>query len=197
MGYRQAYQGDGHTDFEISGIVWEDDHISQITGQEPGDEPTREDESQSNLFNTPLEYMAEESYQQSLQEYEDALEAYEELYISIPFEYESPAISVDTSGRFSKHQIIGGATVRQKIGEDPIQVSISGICREPTARRLDNLRNAKYGRIVSTRLPGGSLDVQFASTGTSPMDNAGAVAISDDDGEFLYEFQISAIEVIA
>ena len=113
----------------------------------------------------------------------------------ITFEYAAPAVSVDTSGRFTKHEIIGGSTVRQKVGEDPIEVSISGICKETTARNLDNLRDAKYGVIYSNRLPGGSLTVQFASTSTSPMDDAGAVALSDQDEEFLYSFDLECIEI--
>jgi hypothetical protein len=113
------------------------------------------------------------------------------------FEYKAPAISVDTAGRFVKHDIIGGSTVRQKIGEDPIEVSIKGVCREPVARRLDQLRNAKYGTILSKRLPDESLRVQFASTTTSPLDDGGAVALTDDDGEFLYTYTLSTVEILA
>lgn len=114
---------------------------------------------------------------------------------NITFEYPAPAISVDSAGRFITHEIIGGATVRQKIGEDPVEVSISGVCKEGTARQLDELRNAKYGRIYSKRLEGGSLDVHFASISTSPFDDAGAVDMKDSRGEFLYTYDISAVEV--
>jgi hypothetical protein len=113
----------------------------------------------------------------------------------IEFEYKSPAISVDTSGRFKTHEIIGGTTVRQKIGDDPIEVSVNGVCKESTAKKLDELRNASYGVILTNRLPNDFLRVQFASTSTSPMDDAGAVAISDQQSEFLYNFTLSAVEV--
>lgn len=114
----------------------------------------------------------------------------------ITFEYTAPAISVDTAGRFATHKIVGGSTVRQKIGEDPINVSVEGVVREPTARELDGLRDAKFGTIFSNRLVGGSLTVQFGSISTSPMDTGGAVAMTDSEAEFLYEFDLSCIEVV-
>jgi hypothetical protein len=114
----------------------------------------------------------------------------------IEFVYNAPNITVDTSGRFAVHEIIGGTTVRQKIGEDPVEVSIDGVCREDTARQLDGLRNAKFATIVSNRLTGGQLQVQFAGVSTSPLEDGGAVAISDDSGQFLYSFTISAMEVV-
>lgn len=114
---------------------------------------------------------------------------------SIEFEYSAPNVSVDSAGRFAVHDIIGGTTVRQKVGEEPVEVDINGVCREETARELDSLRNAKYGAIFSKRLVGGSMAVQFASISTSPLEDGGAVAISDEDGSFLYEFDIAAVEV--
>lgn len=113
----------------------------------------------------------------------------------IEFRYEAPSVSVDMSARFVTHEIIGGSTVRQKIGEDPLEVSADGVCTESKARRLDELRNAKYATISSNRLPDGNLDVQFASISTQPMEKGGAVALTDDDGEFLYGFSISMVEV--
>jgi len=114
----------------------------------------------------------------------------------ISFTYTAPAIAVDTAARFATHKIVGGSTVRQKIGEDPIEVSIDGVCKESVAREMDNLRDAEFGQILSNRLPGGSLDVHFASVSSSPLDDGGAVAMTDQDGEFLYTFTISAVEVV-
>lgn len=113
----------------------------------------------------------------------------------IDFEYPAPNISVDTAGRFATHKIVGGSTVRQKIGEDPVQVSIEGVCEESTARELDGLRDAEFGTIYSNRLVGGSLDVHFGSVSTSPMENGGAAALAED-GEFLYTFDLSCVEVV-
>lgn len=113
----------------------------------------------------------------------------------ITFEYSAPNIGVDSSGRFVEHDIVGGDTVRQKIGEDPVEIDISGVCKEPTARQLDGLRDAKYGDIFSNRLTGGSYTVHFASVSTDPMDDGGAVAMTDSRGEFLYNFNLSTVEI--
>lgn len=112
----------------------------------------------------------------------------------IEFELTAPNISVDAAGRFAKHEIIGGSTVRQKIGEDPIQVSIEGACTEEVARQLDGLRDAEFGTIFSNRLVGGSLTVHFASVSTNPFESGGA-ALMDSD-EFLYSFDLSCVEVL-
>ena len=119
----------------------------------------------------------------------------------IEFEYPAPSIAVDTAGRFATHEIVGGSTVRQKIGEDPIEVSISGVCTENTAKDLDGLRDAKYGTIKSKRLVGDTLDCHFASVSTSPLEDGGAVQFFDrdgdaDQGDFLYTFQLECVEVI-
>lgn len=118
------------------------------------------------------------------------------------FSYGRPSISVDTSGRFAKHEIIGGSTVRQKIGEDPIEVSISGVCTESRARELDGLRDAKYGTIKSKRLNTETLDCHFASVSTSPLEDGGAVSFFGRDegqasqGDFLYTFDLECVEVV-
>jgi len=112
------------------------------------------------------------------------------------FEYSNPKISIDGAGRFVKHEIIGGATVRQKVGEDPINISINGVCKRTKANQIDSLRDAKSGKIYSDRLPGDndSFRVQFGSTMTEPIDDGGAADITD--GKYLYSFQINCIEVI-
>ena len=114
----------------------------------------------------------------------------------IRFDYPNPTVSIDTAGRFAKHEIIGGSTVRQKIGEDPINVSVNGVCKRRTANQIDSLRDAKSGQIFSDRLPGSndSLRVQFGSTSTEPMTDGGSADITD--GRYLYSFQINVIEVI-
>ena len=112
----------------------------------------------------------------------------------IEFRYAAPSVSVDTSGRFVTHEIIGGSTVRQKVGEEPIEVSVKGVCTEKTAVDIDGLRDAKFGTIYSDRLRGGSLKVQFASASTAPLEDGGAVSLSDDD-EFLYTLTLECVEV--
>jgi len=184
--YRNAYN-ENHVSFEISNIVWEDDY-ERLVG--PDDEDIRTDEEINRLSLTE----GGADLYRSIRE--ENLSEIEEIEQTISFEYEAPAISVDTAGRFVSHEIIGGTTVRQKIGEDPVEVEIDGVCKESTARRIDNLRNAKYATIYSNRLPAGSLQVQFASTSTTPMSNSGAVGINDNGAEFLYNFSLSTVEVI-
>jgi hypothetical protein len=118
------------------------------------------------------------------------------------FSYGRPSIGVDTAGRFAKHEIVGGSTVRQKIGEDPIEVSINGVCVEERAKDLDGLRDAKFGTIKSKRLPGETLDCHFASVSTSPLEDGGAASFFGRDdgkaeqGDFLYTFTLECVEVV-
>jgi len=113
----------------------------------------------------------------------------------IEFEYTKPAVSMDTSGRFVKHEVIGGTTVRQKIGEDPIEVTVTGVCKKSVAQDLAALRDAQYGSIYHDHLPGNALLVQFASASTSPMSDSGAYPLDPDVDEFLYSFDLSCVEV--
>lgn len=112
------------------------------------------------------------------------------------FEYPNPKVSIDTAGRFAKHEIIGGSTVRQKIGEDPVNISINGVCKRTKANQIDSLRDARSGKIYSDRLPGNSssMRVQFGSAMTEPIDDGGAADLTD--GKYLYSFQLDCIEVI-
>jgi hypothetical protein len=112
------------------------------------------------------------------------------------FEYANPTIAIDGAGRFAKHEIIGGTTVRQKIGEDPLNFSINGICKRATANQIDSLRDAKTCVITSNRIPdaGSSVKVHIGSTSTEPMEDGGAADLVD--GQLLYSFSINAIEVV-
>lgn len=103
---------------------------------------------------------------------------------------ENPDITVDASGRFATHEIIGGITVRQKIGKEPEQISVRGICDEGTARAIDLLSNAKRGVFVSDRI---TAEVQFASMNTSPVSEGGAVDMKNAD--MLYEYRLNLVSV--
>lgn len=107
--------------------------------------------------------------------------------------YGRPAISIDNKARFVTHEIIGGTTVRQKIGEEPREASISGVCIEETARELDTLRDAKRANIFCDRFPGGSMTVHIASVSTSPLDDGGAANITQ--GEIIYNWSMKAVEI--
>lgn len=168
-------------------------------GESTEDVPSAGEDTLSSTFEgrTPfsikeIEYEDDASYLQSI--YNDDENTNTGYRIS--FNYPNPTVAIDTAGRFAKHEIIGGATVRQKIGEDPINVSISGTCKRRTANQIDSLRDAKHGKIYSDRLPGANdaLRVQFGSTSTEPMTDGGAADLTD--GRYLYSYQINCIEVI-
>lgn len=128
----------------------------------------------------------------------------ENLY-RIDFEYAgNPNIAIDTGGRFVKHEIIGGPVVRQKVGEEPDQYSIDGVCYQDTAKQIDALKDARFGKIASERIPGRrGQPVQFASASTEPIAEGGGADIparSFDEGtqepaQFLYTFSVNAIEI--
>lgn len=106
--------------------------------------------------------------------------------------YGNPNLSIDSSARFAVHEIIGGTTVRQKIGEDPLEISISGVCTEEVAGQIDALHYARSVKLISERLPNG-VTCQVGSISTSPLEDGGAANL--DEGEFLYEFGISLVEI--
>jgi hypothetical protein len=107
--------------------------------------------------------------------------------------YGRPAVSIDNKGRFVTHKIIGGKTVRQKIGEEPRELSVSGVCIEETAVELDGLRDARRATIFANRIPGNSMTAQIASVSTSPLDDGGAANITQ--GELLYNWSLKAVEI--
>lgn len=107
--------------------------------------------------------------------------------------YARPSISVDNKGRFVTHEIIGGTTVRQKIGEEPREASINGVCVEQTAKELDTLRDAKRATIFCDRFPGGSMTAHVTAVSTSPFDDGGAANITQ--GEILYSWSMKVVEI--
>ena len=106
--------------------------------------------------------------------------------------YDNPNISVTSGARFAVHEIIGGTTVRQKIGEDPTEVVVQGVCTERVATRVDQLRRAVLVTLLSDRTPNG-IRAQVASASTEPLHDGGAADASG--GDFLYEFSINLVEI--
>jgi len=112
----------------------------------------------------------------------------------------NPMIAIDSSSRFATHEIIGGGVVRQKIGQDPLEVTINGVCFGDTAKKIDALRYATFGRIYSDRFPNGVpgenssfLDVHFASSSTEPMAEGDAVNLETQ--KRLYAYSLNCVEV--
>jgi len=106
---------------------------------------------------------------------------------SINFSYEQPDISVDTSARTAKHNLIDDDVVVQRIGRDPDTISIAGVCTLSETEKIDNL--VKDGKVISLRSNRRSCDVIVTDTATDPL-NA-----KDSDGNWLYDFQITCMEV--
>lgn len=111
----------------------------------------------------------------------------------IEFEYPNPAISIDTGGNFVVHDIIGGATVRQRIGDQPLEIGITGVCIEETAKQLELLRNVEFATLLSDRFPQDSVTVHVISVSTDPMESGGSADLKS--GEFLYSFTLECVEV--
>jgi len=107
--------------------------------------------------------------------------------------FDNPNIGIDSSARFAVHEILGGTTVRQKIGEEPTQVSIDGVCTEEVAIKVDQLKESYLVKLLSDRVPDG-INGQIASTSTDPLEDGGAADM--DRGDFLYEFSINLVEVM-
>lgn len=112
----------------------------------------------------------------------------------ITFEYPNPAISIDTGSNYVTHEIIGGAVVRQRTGDKPLDISVSGVCTEDTAGQLSLLRNADAATLLSNRFNGNSIRVHIASLSTDPLEDGGAADLKS--GEFLYSFSLNCVEIL-
>lgn len=111
----------------------------------------------------------------------------------IDFEpFGNPTIAVDSSARFAVHEIIGGTTIRQKIGEDPREIEVSGVCNEEVSRKLAQLHKAKYLSLNSAVIDD-IVRCQIASVSTDPLEDGGAADM--DKGDFLYDFTINLVEI--
>jgi len=116
-------------------------------------------------------------------------------FYNISFEYPNPSVSIDGAGKFATQDIIGGTTVKQKVGEEPLKIDVTGVCKRRTANQIDSLRDCIACQLFTDRIPLGSdsILVQIGSTSTSPMDDGGVADFVD--GQFLYSFKISATEI--
>jgi hypothetical protein len=112
---------------------------------------------------------------------------------TILFEYKNPSITVDSSARFVKHEIIGARTLRQKVGKDPLEISVDGVCYRDTARRIDGLRYAETGTIRADRFDGSSIDVQFASATTDPLEEGSAVDFTEVNEMFNFSLELTEV----
>jgi hypothetical protein len=107
----------------------------------------------------------------------------------------NPTISIDGGARYSTQQVLGGFTVRQKVGEKPLSISINGVCFAPTAAKIDALREVDIATIHSNRFLDKSAQVFFTDTSTEPMTDGGAADLKT--GQLLYSYSLKAVEARA
>jgi len=107
----------------------------------------------------------------------------------IDLKYEQPNISVSTSARFATHEVIGNVTVRQKLGEDPDELSVEGVCTHEEANQIDQLKDEELVEVVSNRWNG---QAQVASTNTRPIAEGGG---RDNDQEWLHRFTVELVGI--
>ena len=118
------------------------------------------------------------------------------LQLNLNERYNRPRVAIDTAARFVEHEIIGAKKVRQRVGSDPIELSINGVCQRPRANEIDQLHRVETAQLQSERLPQqkSKIPVHIASTTTEPLEDGGAADAKT--GELLYTFTINAVEVI-
>jgi len=107
----------------------------------------------------------------------------------------NPTISIDGGARYSTKKILGGFTVRQKVGEKPLNISIDGVCFAPTAAKIDALREVDLATIHSGRFLNETATVFFTDTSTEPMTDGGAADLKT--GNLLYSYSLKAVEARA
>jgi hypothetical protein len=119
--------------------------------------------------------------------------------VSLSFEiidfdpYGNPDVSVTAGSRYATHDIIGATTVRQKLGEEPREIEVSGVCTEPVAQQVNRLHRAELCSLNSDVVAGELIRCQIPSTSTNPLESGGSADM--DGGKFLYDFNINLIEV--
>lgn len=109
--------------------------------------------------------------------------------VFLRLKYEQPNVEVNTSARYATHEVIGERTVHQKVGSDPDNVTLTGVCTLNEANKVDVLEDFDYVSIVSHRWSGFA---QVHSANTSPHTEGGS---QDKDGDWLHTFTIEAVEV--
>lgn len=171
--------------FEIGNIVWDDDYDPQRGEEAP--------EPEVRTFVSRDEPGAGGLEEDTRTVNQEAIDRFEESAFKITFEYANPSVGIDVGANFVKHDIIGGPTVRQKIGTKPMQISVKGIAKQQTAQSLELLRNAKEGTLISDRFAKDAVTVHIVSITTDPMDDGGAADLND--GEFLYTFSLECVEL--
>lgn len=187
--------------FEIIDITWDDGFSGLADRSRPTDDPrTLVGEETENIPYFDKEDLTEREKEiqnnyidKQIANFDESVEDFNESNYSITFEYTNPSIGIDSSANFIKHDIIGGPTVRQKIGTNPLEISINGVVKEDVAQDLELLRNAKSAKLLSNRFADDSVTVHIVSITTDPIEDGGAADLTE--GEFLYTFSMECVEL--
>lgn len=107
----------------------------------------------------------------------------------INFKHSQPDVSVSSGARYVEHEVIGDTVVRQKIGESPDEITITGVCTVDEASQIDDLIYEKEVTVISNRWEG---IAQVDSTNTDPLSEGGAIA--GGDWTHSYTIDLTGIE---
>ena len=129
-----------------------------------------------------------------------------EIILTFP----QPNVSVDSSTRTVKHDIIGDKTVVQKIGESATEVSIEGICTNQEALEIDTLSDYDFVNVdshrwgskhtanrssVASNRQGNNGYAIITSTSTSPIADGGGVTAAGGEYHWTHEFTIELTSI--
>jgi hypothetical protein len=109
--------------------------------------------------------------------------------------FPQPNISKDAGTKTIEHDIIGGKTVLQKIGEEATEIEIEGICTRDESMTIDEMVNDDVIYVRSHRHEGYAV---LDSASTSPIsDGGGIIGVTNGGKEFnwSHEFTISCKEI--
>lgn len=107
----------------------------------------------------------------------------------VTLKYAQPNVSVDTSARFAEHKPIGNIAVNQKLGENPAEISMEGMCTKSEANLVDNLINKDKVEVISGRWEGVA---HVAAANTQPYADGGG---KDSSGEWVHKFTLELVEI--
>lgn len=131
-------------------------------------------------------------------EFEDPRESGVTEINGITPEYDQPNVSISSQARYVEHEVIGGMTVRQKVGEEPKQIAVDGLCLEDVASDFEDLHEEDFVTFTHHILGGageaGSMNCQVESVDIDPFTDGGGVATNSDESEMVYQYSITLVE---
>lgn len=103
----------------------------------------------------------------------------------IEFTYSQPHVAVDSANRTKKHKLLSEVAVVQKLGTEPLNLEISGMCTTEEAKAVDNLVVNDKVEVRSHRK---SCAAVVQDSSTSPRNEIRM-------GKHLHDFTINVTEI--